>query len=236
MFLSAALAVAASAADLCSSTAAVVSARCVARLTNGFAIRHQGREVRGDTVRLSLSETGGYVELPASQIAAYESDDTPAAAAPAPPLTVDDHITRATDSTGIDSDFLRSVIRAESGGNAKARSPKGALGLMQLMPGTAAQLGVKDAYDAGENIQGGSQYLRELLVRYNGDAVKALAAYNAGPGRVKQYKGVPPYRETRRYVSRIIKDYNRRKSVKSPQQKKSRTLAVTATPDGSVAR
>lgn len=233
------MAIAASAADLCSSTAPLVSARCVARLTNGFSIRHQGREIRGDTVRLSLSDTGGYVELPSSQIAAYEPDETPlpqTESSTPPVLTVDDHITRATDSTGIDSDFLRSVIQAESGGNTRARSPKGAQGLMQLMPGTAAQLGVRDAYDAGQNIHGGSQYLRELLVRYNGDAVKALAAYNAGPGRVQQYKGVPPYRETRRYVSRIIKDYNRRKTVKRPQQKKSRTLASSAAPDGSVAR
>ena len=113
--------------------------------------------------------------------------------------------------TGIDPDFIHSVIRAESGYNAKAVSPKGAQGLMQLMPATAAKLGVRDSLDPANNIDGGSRYLRELLLRYNGDAIKALAAYNAGPESVEKYQGVPPYRETRSYVARVISDFNRRK-------------------------
>ena len=82
---------------------------------------------------------------------------------------------------------------------------------MQLMPGTASKLGVSNAFDPHANVEGGTRYLSELLERYNFDVVKALAAYNAGPGRVQQYGGVPPYYETRTYVARIVRDYNRKK-------------------------
>ena len=111
----------------------------------------------------------------------------------------------------LDPDLVNSVIHAESGFNSHAVSPKGARGLMQLMPSTASNLGVKDAFDPEANVGGGSRYLRELLERYNFDLVKALAAYNAGPERVEQYNGVPPFRETRAYVARIVHDYNRKK-------------------------
>jgi hypothetical protein len=111
----------------------------------------------------------------------------------------------------LDPDLVNSVIHAESGFNSHAVSPKGARGLMQLMPGTANQLGVNDAFDPQANVTGGSRYLRELLERYNFDLVKALAAYNAGPQRVEQYRGVPPFRETRAYVARIVHEYNLKK-------------------------
>jgi hypothetical protein len=111
----------------------------------------------------------------------------------------------------LDPDLVNSVIHAESGFNSRAISPKGARGLMQLMPGTANQLGVNDAFDPQANVTGGSRYLRELLERYNFDLVKALAAYNAGPQRVEQYRGVPPFRETRAYVARIVHEYNTKK-------------------------
>src|SRR4029077_6381685 len=111
----------------------------------------------------------------------------------------------------IDPEFIASVIRAESAFNARAVSPKGARGLMQLMPQTASQLGVQNAFDPQANVQAGSRYLRELLERYDFDLIKALAAYNAGPQRVEQYGGVPPYYETKAYVARIVRDFNRKK-------------------------
>lgn len=104
-------------------------------------------------------------------------------------------------------------MHAESAGNVKAVSRTGARGLMQLMPGTAAQLGVKDAFVPGQNVEGGTKYLDELLTRYHDDIALALAAYNAGPGAVDRYHGVPPFRETRAYVSRIIREFNARKST-----------------------
>ena len=140
----------------------------------------------------------------------------------------------------IDPDFINSVIRAESGFNSRAVSKKGAQGLMQLMPQTASQLGVKNSFDPNANVEGGTKYLRELLEKYNFDVAKALAAYNAGPHRVEQYRGVPPYYETRAYVARIVRDFNKKKAA---QQKVStgspaksgmakRTAAKTSTAAG----
>lgn len=196
----------------------------IAYLRNGFTIRHERREVLGTNTRLYLG-TGGYVDLPSTEVLAYEHDNAPVTPATnanlAPAKTLTDQVLEASKVTGIDPDFLNSVIRHESGFNPRAVSPKGARGLMQLMPGTAAQLGVQDSFDPAQNILGGTTYLKQLLDLYKGDAQKALAAYNAGPHRVEQYKGVPPYTETRAYVARIIRDYNRKKLAarKSAQQK-----------------
>ena len=100
-------------------------------------------------------------------------------------------------------DLVRAVIQAESAFNPKARSIKGAMGLMQLMPATAAELGVKDPYDPAQNIRGGVAYLKRLLRQYSNNEELALAAYNAGPAAVKKYGTVPPYKETRNYIARI---------------------------------
>jgi soluble lytic murein transglycosylase-like protein len=138
-------------------------------------------------------------------------------AAAAKSVDLDEVIREVSRRSRLDADFIASVIRAESGGNTQAVSRKGARGLMQLMPGTADQLGVKNSFDAAENVDGGVRYLMQLLQQFNYDVAKALAAYNAGPQRVAQYKGVPPYRETRAYVARIIRDYNRKKLAEQKQ-------------------
>ena len=134
----------------------------------------------------------------------------PVPAAPSS-INVADVVGAASGRYRLDPDLVNSVIRAESGFKVHAISPKGAQGLMQLMPGTASKLGVQNAFDPAANVDGGTRYLRELLERYNFDIIKALAAYNAGPHRVEQYKGVPPYRETRLYVASIVRDFNRKK-------------------------
>jgi soluble lytic murein transglycosylase-like protein len=110
---------------------------------------------------------------------------------------------------GVDEELVRAVVRIESGGRPDAVSHKGAMGLMQLMPGTARMLGVEDPYDPVQNLEGGIKYLSQLSDKYNGDLVKTLAAYNAGPGRVDSYGGVPPFEETQRYVRNVLALYER---------------------------
>jgi soluble lytic murein transglycosylase-like protein len=128
----------------------------------------------------------------------------------------------------LDPDLVNSVIHAESRFNSRAVSPKGAQGLMQLMPQTASQLGIANAFDPQSNVDGGTRYLRELLVRYNFDLIKALAAYNAGPQRVEQYRGVPPYYETQAYVARIVRDFNRKKLAERKTAKSSASRVTAA--------
>jgi soluble lytic murein transglycosylase-like protein len=118
----------------------------------------------------------------------------------------------------LDPDLINSVIHAESGFNPQAVSPKGAQGLMQLMPKTSTKLGVANAFDPQANVEGGTRYLR-----YDFDLIKALAAYNAGPERVEQYRGVPPYYETRSYVARIVRDFNQKKLAQKAKTQDSAT-------------
>ena len=214
-----------------------LSAAEMANLRNGFGIRHERHETIGEVTRLYLSSepSGSFLDVATDQIEGFE---------PAPPEPATENgaaagrdlwaiISDASARSHVDADFIASVIHAESAGNPKAVSPKGAQGLMQLMPQTAGTLGVRNSFDPEENVDGGVRYLRDLLVKYNGDAAKALAAYNAGPHRVQQYGGVPPYRETHAYVARVINDYNRKKAAQTKQaaRPKSKTRTVSSQAD-----
>jgi soluble lytic murein transglycosylase-like protein len=197
-----------------------------ATLTNGFSIDCTHHSEVGGKVRLYTSrDARSYIEFPAAEVAGIEAvPDPPATKATANPavaaemmrpekntLTAAD-LHQILDGAGrahnLDVDLLASVVKAESGGNPRAVSRAGARGLMQLMPGTAAELGVQDSYLPDQNVGGGSAYLDGLLTRYHDNLAVALAAYNAGPAAVDKYHGIPPYRETRLYVARVIHEFN----------------------------
>lgn len=127
---------------------------------------------------------------------------------PIPSADLEPLIARHSQAQNLDPKLVRAVIQVESGYNERARSNKGAMGLMQLVRGTANDLNVRDPYDPDENVRGGTTYLRQLLDRFLGRVELALAAYNAGPGAVERHRGIPPYRETRDYVQRILTLYN----------------------------
>jgi hypothetical protein len=218
----------------------------VAVLRNGFSIRHERREIVGDVTRLYTAADGSsFVDVPTGEIDHFEAAPelvaesnatspllAKAARNGAPDLRLREKadltevVNEASGRYRLDPDLVSSVIKAESGFNAHAVSPKGARGLMQLMPGTASQLGVGNVFDPAANVEGGTKYLRELMERYDFDMVKALAAYNAGPQRVEQFGGVPPYYETRAYVARIVRDFNKKKIA----QGKVVASAKTSTP------
>lgn len=206
-------------------------------LKNGFVVDCVRREAVGDKVRLYLADQStasagdsNYLEVEADSVVRVEAvaDPPEPITAPGPMIKVPSPVTMPTAPTkaemhemlahagakhNIDEDLLASVVRAESGGQVRAVSRTGAQGLMQLMPGTANSMGVGDAFKPGENIAGGTAYLDALLTRYHDNLALALAAYNAGPGAVDKYHGVPPYRETREYVARVIREFNRRKQM-----------------------
>ena len=204
-------------------------------LKNGYNLLCDHREQEGDRVRLFTSKEGGnFVEVDAAEIASVDTVPDPPVVptqAAEPKLTnadVHELIARAGADHNLDVDLLASVVRAESGGNIHAVSRTGAQGLMQLMPGTAAELGVTDSFRADQNIKGGTAYLDALLLRYHDHLALALAAYNAGPAAVDKYHGVPPYRETRVYVARVIREFNRRKQWE--KQHPAATAALSSMP------
>jgi soluble lytic murein transglycosylase-like protein len=149
------------------------------------------------------------IQNPALASTAISQATTPAKAAAN--VDLDQVVREASNKNRLDPDFVNSVIKAESNFKARAVSKKGAQGLMQLMPGTASQLGVADPFDPKANVEAGAAHLSALLDQYHDDPIKALAAYNAGAHRVKQYNGVPPYRETRAYIAQIVRDFNAKK-------------------------
>lgn len=223
----------------------------LAILRNGFTIRHEHRLVMGNTTRLFLSaDDSSFIDEPTEEITGYAEDlllpapvdslasfsSSSQAAKSKPVLALNDVVDTASATYHLDPDLVNSVIHAESGFNSRAVSPKGARGLMQLMPATANQLGVNDAFDPAANVTGGSRYLRELLERYNFDLVKALAAYNAGPQRVERYRGVPPFHETQAYVARIVHDYNTKKIAQEKAAAKLKPAATKTTSPSHSAR
>ena len=223
---------------LISPLAAVSTATDLAVLRNGFTIQHESRAQVAESTRLYTSkDRASFVDVLTADVERFEKDTSLPESGnlnvPATPsssiarslsLSVADAISSASQRYKLDPDFVSSVVSAESGFNPHARSRKGAKGLMQLMPGTASQLGVDDAYDPAKNADGGTRYLRGLLERYNFDVPRALAAYNAGPTRVEQHNGIPPYRETRLYVAHIIRDYNRKKLAQEKASRHAGTL------------
>ena len=209
---------------LCAAISPCASAEAVV-FKNGFRMSVERHETEGDSVRLYLSG-GGFAVMSTAEIERFEAEEprpqpqpepgpAPVQAVEAktapPQQSVEESIRAAGAKYGLDPDFIRSIIAAESAGDPKAVSPKGAVGLMQLMPGTAKTLGVANVFDPSSNVDGGTAYIRQLLDRY-GDVALALAAYNAGPQKVDSHGGLPPYRETIAYVTRVITKFNQEKS------------------------
>jgi soluble lytic murein transglycosylase-like protein len=213
----------------------------IAVLRNGFTIHFDHKEQSGNSTRLytgsgyldiatdqiasfDVDETAVTpdpqpapqpVALTTAQPSAAQpatvASQTPTPAKATQNVDLDQVVREASSKNRLDPDFVSSVIRAESNFKPHAISKKGAQGLMQLMPSTAAQLGVADPFDPRANVEAGTAHLSALLDLYKNDPIKALAAYNAGAHRVKQYNGVPPYRETRDYINKIVRDFNAKK-------------------------
>jgi soluble lytic murein transglycosylase-like protein len=201
-------------------------------LSNGFRIHADSHTADGPVIRLQTSQ--GAIEIQASTVAAFEKEEyTPPAppsvqaALPAghePDLTPRELVTQAAVHAGLPPAIVHSIALAESGYRQDAVSPKGAIGLMQLMPRTAADLDA-DPRDPAQNAEAGARYLRDLLEKYENDphqVSKAVAAYNAGPGAVDRYHGIPPYPETIQYVNRVLKAYE-----KEQAQEQTRTKAAS---------
>jgi soluble lytic murein transglycosylase-like protein len=232
----------------------------IAVLRNGFTIHFDHKEQSGSSTRLYTGT--GYLDIASDQIASYDVDETPVTPEPQPApqpvaltttepsaaqpaavasqtpakaaqnMDLEQVVREASSKNRLDPDFVSSVIRAESNFKTHAVSKKGAQGLMQLMPATAAQLGVADAFDPRANVEAGTAHLSALLDLYNNDPIRALAAYNAGAHRVKQYHGVPPYRETRDYINKIVRDFNAKKraQMKAAAATNASTATKTASP------
>jgi hypothetical protein len=201
-------------------------------LRSGERIHVTGYQVVGDKYRLQLQ--GGWVDVQTADVEKIEPEEVFTPVVPVPPVAPQavappyrELVSAAASRYGVDAELISSVMEVESHFDAKAVSPKNARGLMQLLPQTAARLGVKDIFDPQQNIEAGTRYLKELLDLYKNNLTLALAAYNAGPDKVQKYGDVPPYRETVSYVNQVKRKY---------QKSKSAAAAKTATPAAPKAR
>lgn len=192
-------------------------------LAGGFRIRADRIERSGPALRLMTA--GGVIELSADDVIRVEAEDwmPPAPeAAPEPdrPQTTGELLEEAAERYGVPKEILQGVAAVESGGDPSAVSPKGAVGIMQLMPATAAELGANPR-DPEQNVDAGARYLRDLLLRYDGGLYRSFAAYNAGPGAVDKYRGVPPYQETQTYVEKVMRRLRGLGAGRSPAEERS---------------
>jgi hypothetical protein len=180
-------------------------------LTSGFTLEVESHAITDQ--RLVCTTVTGTLEFQLGDVTRIEvlpgiPPPTGNSSAAGAAMSANDLLAKAAAEQGLPPELVRSVAKIESGFQQSAVSVRGAIGLMQLMPGTAAQLGVRPDR-AEENAQGGAKYLRDLLLRYHYDSALALAAYNAGASSVDKYRGVPPYAETRQYVLRVLREYER---------------------------
>jgi len=202
-------------------------------LRSGQRFTVTGYQILGNSYRLQMK--GGTVDVPAEQVLTIEPEEV---FTPVPHVEVSQEpfgelIRAAAKRYSVDADLITSVIAAESNFDPKAISRRNARGLMQLLPATAAHLGVKNIFDPQENIDAGTHYLSDLLLLYKNDLALTLAAYNAGPQRVQRYgQRVPPFAETISYVRRVKQTYNQRKASASPVKMPggSTAAAVTSAP------
>lgn len=184
----------------------------IALLSNGMTLKVTAWRQDGDTTYLTLKD-GGEVGAPSALVRGVVPDEVVDEVLEAPvepgagPRDLRGLAEAAARKHRLDPALVLAVVSVESAFRPDAVSPKGAQGLMQLMPGTAASLGVRDPFDPEQNLDGGVRYLRGLVEQYGGNLIKALAAYNAGSGAVSRHGGVPPYRETREYVKRVLRRY-----------------------------
>lgn len=195
--------------------------------SNGRSMSVKGYRVDGKIITVTL-RSGGEASFDTALVSEIKPDEMPqvdetavAAARPAPAVQPNQAVHPPLDARpfaelietvalkhGLDPELVHAVVQAESNYQPRAKSNVGARGLMQVMPKTAKDFGIKNLYDPENNLEAGVQYLKWLMERFDGNLKKTIAAYNAGPGAVRRYRGIPPYQETRQYVQKVMKNFN----------------------------
>ncbi|HXK12383.1 MAG TPA: lytic transglycosylase domain-containing protein [Vicinamibacteria bacterium] len=182
----------------------------IALLSSGLTLKLERHRVEDGALVLVL-KGGGEMSVPAAVVRGFVPDEVVEELAVPAGGDLRELVAAAARRHGLDPELVRAVVAVESAFRPEAVSPKGAQGLMQLMPRTAESLGVGNAFDPAQNLDGGARLLGQLLTEYGGDITRALAAYNAGEGAVRRHGGVPPYRETRAYVKKVLERYQKEK-------------------------